>query len=191
MDCVEYLTHESEREQAKGKHLYPDSSVRANFDFRAELTVRAERRAKYGSAADRMTPAKEMEMHVLQDGWSVRECRAIDPLVYVDARDKLFKLRLDYLADQPPRASRINFYIDGDGGLGKGVLSEYIAQKMFPNYDKPYFVVGNDPRVAFDGYDGEPVIIWDDWRSYQFIKAFGRDGTFNIFDTHPRRYDPN
>ena len=79
MDCVEYLTRENPKEEAKGKYLYPDSAVRANFDFHAELTVRAERKAKYGSAADRMMPVKEMEIHVLQDGWSVRQSRAIAP----------------------------------------------------------------------------------------------------------------
>ncbi len=186
MDCVEYLTHESEKEQAKGKYLYPDDAIHANFDFRAELTVRAARRERYGSAADRMTPAKELQMHVLEDGWSVKRCSEEDPLTYVDVRDKLFKLRLDYLRNQPPCPARINLYVDGNGGLGKGVLSDYIAHKMFPNVEDPVFIAGNDPRVAFDGYDGEPVIIWDDWRSYQFFQAFGRGGTFNIFDTHPR-----
>jgi len=94
MDCVEYLTHENPKEEAKGKYLYPDSAVRANFDFHAELTVRAERKAKYGCAADRMMPVKEMEIHVLQDGWSVRQSVLSPPLVYVDVRAKLFKLCL-------------------------------------------------------------------------------------------------
>lgn len=186
LDCVEYLTHESEKEQAKGKHLYSDDEVHANFDFRAELIVRNERRAKYGPAADRLTPAKEMKLRVLKEGWSVRRCRDEDPLTYIEVRDQLPKLRLDYLLDQPPCPARINLYVDGNGGLGKGVLSDYIAHKMFPNVERPVFTVGNDARVAFDGYDGEPVIIWDDWRAYQFFEAFGRGGTFNIFDTHPK-----
>ncbi len=67
LDCVEYLTHESEKEQAKGKHLYSDDEVHANFDFRAELIVRNERRAKYGPAADGLTPAKEMKLRVLKE----------------------------------------------------------------------------------------------------------------------------
>ncbi|MEE8717220.1 MAG: hypothetical protein SOI24_09310 [Coriobacteriales bacterium] len=186
LDCVEYLTHENPKEQAKGKHRYDDSEVVASFDFRSELAVRAARREKYGSAADKISPADELKLHVMQDGWSVRRCRQEDPLNYIKVRDQLPKLRLDYLADQPPCPARINLYVDGNGGLGKGVLSDYIAHKMFPNVERPVFTVGNDPRVAFDGYDGEPVIIWDDWRSYQFFEAFGRGGTFNIFDTHPK-----
>jgi len=188
LDCVEYLTHESEKEQAKGKHRYDDSEVVANFDFRAELTVRAQRQAKYGhSAANRMSDADEMKLHVMQDGWTMKQCRDTDPLAYIKVRDSLPKLRLDYLLDQPPCPFRMNIYVDGKGGLGKNALCEYIAEKMFPNLEKPYFAVGNDGRVAFDGYDGEPVIIWDDWRAAQFITTFGRGGTFNIFDTHPRQ----
>ena len=187
LDCVEYLTHESEKEQAKGKHRYDDSEVIANFDFRAELTVRAQRQAKYGhSAANRMSDADEMKLHVLQDGWTMKRCEEEDPLTYTKVRSFLPALRLDFLQKQPPCPFRMNIYVDGDGGLGKGALCEYIAEKMFPNTEKPYFAVGNDPRVAFDGYDGEPVIIWDDWRAAQFITTFGRGGTFNIFDTHPR-----
>jgi len=188
LDCVEYLTHESAKEQAKGKYRYSDSEVVANFDFRAELTVRAQRQEKYGrDAANRMTASDEMKLHVMQDGWTMRECREKDPLTYIKVRDALPKLRLDYLLDQPPCPFRMNIYVDGLGGLGKGALCEYIAQKLFPDVEKPFFVVGNDARVAFDGYDGEQVIIWDDYRAAQFIKNFGRGATFNIFDTHPRQ----
>lgn len=34
VDLLRYLTHESEKEQAKGKHRYPDEKVIANFDWR-------------------------------------------------------------------------------------------------------------------------------------------------------------
>ena len=188
LDCVRYLTHENPAEQAKGKHLYNDSEVYANFAFRAELTVREQRQAKYGyDAANRMSAADEMKLHVLQDGWTIKHCIDADPLVYTKVRDALPKLRLDYLRDQSPCPFRMNIYVDGDGGLGKGALCEYIAQKLFPEVEKPYFTVGNDARVAFDGYDGEPVIIWDDYRAAHFIKNFGRGGVFNLFDTHPRQ----
>ena len=188
LDCVEYLTHESTKEQESGKHRYDDAEVFANFDFRAELTVRAQRQARYGySTANRMSATDEMKLRVMLDGWTMKQCRDSDPLVYIKVRDTLPKLRLDYLLDQPPCPFRMNIYVDGNGGLGKGALCEYIAQALFPEVEKPFFAVGNDVRVAFDGYDGEPVIIWDDYRAAQFIKNFGRGGVFNIFDTHPRQ----
>lgn len=100
MDCVEYLTHENPKEEAKGKYLYPDSAVRANFDFHAELTVRAERKAKYGCAADRMMPVKEMEIHVLQDGWSVRQSVLSPPPGICGRASQAFQaLSCDYLAN--------------------------------------------------------------------------------------------
>ena len=39
LDCVQYLTHEGEKQQQLGKRLYEDSEVKAKegFDFRREL----------------------------------------------------------------------------------------------------------------------------------------------------------
>lgn len=43
-DCCEYLTHENERQQEKGKYLYSDEEVKANFDFRALVNETIEKR---------------------------------------------------------------------------------------------------------------------------------------------------
>ena len=52
----------------KGRGAFLDCvEYHANFDFRAELIVRNERRAKYGPAADGLTPAKEMKLRVLKE----------------------------------------------------------------------------------------------------------------------------
>ena len=55
----------------------------------------------------------------------------------------------------------------------------------FDAYDRPYFSVGSDERVTFDGYDGEPAITWNDMRAVDFITRFGGTGTYRIFDPHP------
>lgn len=186
IDKVEYITHEHERQQALGKHLYDDSEIHANFDFRTAINNRVANRLKYGSKADKMTDGDILQLHVMQDGWSMRQCRLEDPLAYIKVRNKLPNLRLDYLLDQPPQPFRISIYVDGPGGLGKGSICQYIGERFFPNVEKPCFIVGNDPRVAFDGYDGEPVLIWEDYRAYKFIQNFSREGTFAIFDSHPK-----
>ncbi len=36
LDCVQYLTHETEKQQALGKHHYDDSEIARIFDFRAQ-----------------------------------------------------------------------------------------------------------------------------------------------------------
>lgn len=48
LDCVEYLTHEDDKQQDEGKYLYPDEEVKANFNFRKELIERKEKLLKYG-----------------------------------------------------------------------------------------------------------------------------------------------
>lgn len=39
--------------------------------------------------------------------------------------------------------------------------------------------------MSFQSYDGQPVIIWNDKRSRDFIMEFGRGETFDILDMHP------
>lgn len=186
IDKVEYLTHEHESQQSLGKYLYPDSEVRANFDFRAAINNRTALRLKYGKQADSMKPDMVMMMHVLQDGWSLAECENDDPITYARVRAKLPPLRADWLFKQAPVPFRMNIYVEGNGGAGKGTICQYIAEQLFPNVENPACWVGNDPKVAFDRYDGEPVLIWEDYRSEKLIDGFGREGTFAIFDTHPK-----
>ena len=117
----------------------------------------------------------------------MKQCREDDPLTFSKIRNTLPPLRLDYLMDAPPCPFRLNIYVDGPGGIGKSAFCEYIAQSLFSFVDDPFFHVGNDERVTFDGYDGEPVIIWDDMRAIDFIKHFGNNGTFRLFDPHPKK----
>lgn len=186
MDMVEYLPHETPKALEQNKTHYDYDLIHSNFDFPKALRDMQIARAKYGRNAKNMTEEDLMRMRVLKEGWTMRECMDDNPLVYAKIRSTLPPLRLDYLMRQEPCPFRINIYVDGDGGLGKNSLCEYLAQSLFPDVDRPYFAVGNDSRVVFDGYDGEPVIIWDDWRSADFIAHFSRKGAFNLLDSHPR-----
>ena len=194
MDGVEYLPHESPRAVEQHKTHYDDDEIHASpgFDFRKELADLQRHRARYGKRAGEMTPADTMRMHVLHDGWTMKQCRDDDPLTYSHIKSTLPPLRLDYLIDAPPCPFRINLYIDAGGGrirggVGKTSLCEYIAEAQFPASEDPFFTIGNDERVTFDGYDGQPVIIWDDMRAVDFIKQFGRNGTFRLLDPHPKK----
>lgn len=189
LDAVEYLPHESPRAVEQHKTHYEDDEIHASpgFDFRRELTDLQAHRAKFGKRAGEMTPADTMRMHVLQDGWTMKQCREDDPLTFAKIRGTLPPLRLDYLMDAPPCPFRLNIYVDGPGGIGKSSFCEYIAQAMFRASDDPFFVIGNDERVTFDGYDGQPCIIWDDMRVTDFIRQFGSNGAFRILDPHPKK----
>ncbi len=182
-DKVEYITHEHPKQQALGKYLYPDDEIKANFDFRKELNDRAMWFVKYGKK--KLSAGEKLLLHVLDDGWTRRQCEEADKIAYLKIASKIPLFRYDYLSKQPPVPLRINIYIDGNSGLGKTTFSEAIASSIFQGMDNPYFVIGNDERVTFDGYDGEPCIIWNDMRVTDFIKRFSPQGTYKILDSHP------
>lgn len=182
LDCVAYLTHEGEKEQAKGKHLYADEEIKANFDFRTELIQREEKKLKYNGD---LSPKDQMRYDVLYGGKTLRDCRKADHLAYMNDCQTLEKLRHRYLTEVAPMPSfRINFYIDGDGGMGKNTAAKLLAKVLCPNDEKPYFEVGAT-GVAFQHYDGEKVVIWNDKRASGFIADFGREGVFDMLDMHP------
>jgi hypothetical protein len=78
--------------------------------------------------------------------------------------------------------------MSGNGGDGKGLLAKAIARSLFPQFEDPrdvYFEVGSEKNL-FDGYDGQPVIIWNDFRGQDLLSALGSRGdVFNVFDSHP------
>ena len=178
LDKVQYLTHELQTD----KHHYDDSEVKANFGWRAELAKREENRIKYGrdlSAKDRM------EYDVLYNGKTIKACWEEDPILYKDNCEKLDKLRLRYLSMQAPPKTRINFYISGKGGMGKGLMSKGLARSLFPllkDDEEIFFEVGAE-GTTFEGYDGQPVIIWNDCRAIALIHKLGdRGNVFDVFD---------
>lgn len=184
LDCVEYETHEDEKQQKLGKHKYEDSEVVSNFDWRKELDTRAERMAKYGMD---LSPKQALRHKVLYEGMTIREVEEQYPTEYTEDATTLDKFRGKYLCERAPMpAFRISYYIDGPGGIGKNVASKALARSLFPDVpdDRLYFEVGGG-NVAFDGYDGQPVVIWNDRRAAGFIGTFGREETFDIFDPHP------
>lgn len=182
---VRYLTHEDEKQRLKGKYRYDDAEVCANFDWREMLDKLESELLKYGrklSARDRF------RYDVLYNGMTLRECELADRVNYMHDFDRLKKLRMEYINKQKPPTTRINYYVCGRGGIGKGLICRAIARSLFPqmeNDDDIFHVVGAE-GVALDGYDGQPVIIWDDCRAKDLYKKLGgRGNVFNVFDTHP------
>lgn len=192
LDKVAYLTHESEKEQAKGKYRYPDDEVYANFDWRAKIDERSMNKVKYGKQD--VTPKDRMRYAVLREGKTLRECEEENPLLFAEDIEKLKKLRGQYLMSCDPPMYRVNFFVQGDGGMEKGLLCRALARSLFPNLtedDEIFFVVGAN-GVGFEGYDGQPVIIWNDKRSYELVKMLGGVGNvFDVFDTFPTKSKQN
>lgn len=191
LDCVEYLTHESEKQQLLKKHRYEDSEVKASFDFREALQKRAERKLKYGKD---LSDKDAMFQDVLLYGKTLIQCVEEDPLIYAENESKLKRLRLDYITRQTPPKTRINYYITGRGGLGKRLCSISLARNLFPDIahdDELFFEVGAN-NATFEGYDGQPVVIWNDCRAIELLTILGgRGNVFNVLDTHPSKVRQN
>lgn len=191
LDCVEYLTHEAPKQQAAGKHRYEDTEVHANFEWRKLLDERALSRAKYGQEVDRKT---DLRLKVLNGELSLRDVKKEYVLNYFQDYAMLTKLRMEYISHATPPKVRHNYYICGGGGVGKGVASILLAHALYPNIedeDDLLFRVGAE-GTTFEGYDGQPVIIWDDCRSSDLLKKLGSRGNiFNVFDTSPHRQAQN
>lgn len=191
LDCVEYLTHESAKQQELGKHRYEDSEVIANFDFREALDKRNDNKAKYGKDLDEK---QQMMYDVLYLGKTLRQCMRQDELLYMELFEKLQKLRLQYISHQRPPKTRLNYYICGKGGVGKGLISRALARSMYPQYedDEDIFFEVGAKGAPFEGYDGQPVIIWNDRRAFDLLQELnGRGNVFNVFDTHPTKQRQN
>lgn len=201
MDCVEYLTHERDEQQAKGKHRYEDSEVHANFDWRSELVKIQERRLKTGRD---LTPKEHLRLRVLEEGLSLRQAREEDPVAYVNDDVALQRLRLKFVSTVMPLPRyRENYYIQGAGGYGKGALSRALARQLVARdktveemrnmSDEEIFFVVGDKKTTFEGYDGQPVIIWSDCRGSEMLARFGfdRGQLFKTLDKIPEMVRQN
>lgn len=192
LDCIQYLTHESSEQQALGKHRYSDEEVKANFDFRTELDAREERKIKYGKD---LSKKEEFRYRVLYEGLTLRQLVAEDPLAYQDDYRTLDTLRHKYISTTAPMpTTRINFYVCGKGGVGKGIITRAIARAIYPEIkdDEDVFFEVGAKGSPFEGYDGQPVLIWHDRRAVDLLNELhGRGNVFNVFDSHPTRQKQN
>lgn len=175
IDCVEYLGHSDIKQELKGKYIYDKAEVKSNFDWETEVTEMVLRKTKYEKA---LSQADFLKNEVLYSGMRIFDVMDRYPTIYQKEQTVFDRLRMRYLvtrAELPPR--RINFYIEGKTGYGKDTMAYSIARALYPNLvgkydDAIYFEIGGN-KVTFDGYDGQPVIIWSEFRADTFVNALG------------------
>lgn len=186
-DCLYYLTHEGEKEQAAGKHLYSRDLVKSNFKWQDILRQSKDMLAGYGQE---LNIRDFLRTKVRYEGYSIERLMAEFPDYKVDIMNDeqvLKKCRKEYIDHIPIPSYRINYYIEGPtGGIGKGIACRALAHSLYPELEdfECFFEVGGK-NVSFEGYNGQPVIIWNDWRAQDFLQQFNRGGTFDLLDSHP------
>lgn len=187
IENVYYLTHSDDKSKAMGKHEYPSNAVYSNFNWQAEVESMVLRKVKY----ERPLSLKEyIKNAVLYEGMTIGEVIDRYPTLYREELTVFQRLRLEYInrtAPMPP--FRVNYYVFGGSGSGKDVLAHTIAKMLFPNLkydDDIYFEIGSH-KVSFSGYDGQPVIIWSEFRADTFLKVFnGYEGVLSTLDVVPK-----
>lgn len=178
LDLVEYLTHENPKQQQAGKHLYDDSEVHASkgWDWRSDLEEHKEERLEKGLSKSLKRRKKEAALNITLGKWDLEDVYSNDPELW--SMDGVMKhlqaLRADWLTRQTPPGQVINIYISGNGGSGKDVMATILARCLNPGAKHPYFTVGGE-NVSFETYDGEEVIIWEDFRAYSMLEACRKD----------------
>ena len=182
------------KQQEQGKYRYDDAEVKANFDFRTAIDKRTEQKIKFGRD---LNEKDEIRYKVLNEGYTINQLKKDNPLAYQNDYSTLDKFRLKYISEhQTPPKIRLNLYICGRGGAGKGLLSRAIARELgerlgFTDDRDIFFEVGAK-GVPFEGYDGQPIIIWNDRRAEDLLEELnGRGNLFNVFDTFPTKTRQN
>lgn len=176
-DCVAYLTHEKFPERG----TYPDEAVHANFDWRAFVSE------TYSSGGGRRKIVEGWISCIMRGDMSLDDCREIDSVLYIDALPKLRNAQNEYLRALPAPSVRLNFCITGESSMGKSTLAKALARSLCPGMrDRDCYHVVGSVKTPFDGYKGQPVVIWDDARPLSLLETLGgRDNLFRVLDSHP------
>lgn len=189
-DCLLYLTHEDEKSAKLGKYRYPDEDI--HFYSKNGESFRGYLDSKLNANNDPLS-RDSIRLKVLYEGLSITELRRDFPEAYNNDMEALIKRRGDYLKHASPPPYRINIYIEGAAGTGKSVMSTALAKALVDPYDErnEFEVIGRvsgEDSVSFENYDGQDVVIWDDFRSNEILGAVGgkRGEVFKMFSTNPK-----
>ena len=196
LDSVEYLTHEHEKQQGLGKYRYDDSEIITSAsaaDWRERLNSRKVDEEKYGVGKNKK---QKFIIDVSEYGMTLNQCYNdpnLDGDEYISWLGSLQKARQEYLtrkADLPN--TRINVYVFGAGGTGKDVFCEALSHALYPYFNDIrdiMFGIG-DGNSTFDGYDGQPVLVWSDFRASHF-QHLGKRITLTVLEPHPKHQGGN
>lgn len=123
---LRYLTHEAPNEQAKGKHRYDDSEVRANFDWRAVVDAHFSR-----SREQPTNTLSQIKLDLLNGRTSLAQVREQHQLIYADHHSRLGKLEADWRETAQLLAAALNYEDEaGDLDLNRIAALKSLADQL-------------------------------------------------------------
>lgn len=206
-----YLTHITLQAMDDGKFEYDPSEVKG-LQFPKEVQY-----AEFSTYEDFAHAYLEgtfitdvTAKDVLQGRITPGELMKKDPEYFLKHETMIRRARINYNNSKPTPSTLFNFFVGAgssdregsQGRIGKGIMCKALALShlagMFPNIDftdmtddeltrKGYIFWAGGAGVPFQGYDGQPIVIWEDCRAYELVKAFGGiNNVFKSLDTHPK-----
>ena len=126
---------------------------------------------------------------------------------YLDYEARFLKARHEYIRTKFEMKPRINYFIEGESGVGKSTVARMLAlalgKQVFAKElnqanheehdftkDEMFLEVG-ERKVRFDAYEYQPTLIWNDVRSQDLLNEFGREGVLNLLELNPIKRNYN
>lgn len=199
IDMVEYMTHRLHPDKAP----YDESAIDSNVDVH-ELLLEVDKKRKLVVKYAKTTEDIQVYCDKIADGsMSLDEVRAEVGGYTFSKNERAFRTNRAYFLEKVCHLPdyRGNYYISGDSGEGKGVLSTDLACSLVGvprkgmtasgeaiSLEDYIFFVSADERggISFDGYDGQGVIVWEDITGEGVCKALGGvKSTLQALEVHP------
>ncbi len=185
LDNILYIPHRSNEAVEEGKTEYDDELFWFSFDYKEALREREESLQKYGCKS--LGLLEKWTHDVMFEGKKLKECEEEDWLLFSKHMKKLKELRSYYLREYAPIPfPKFTFYIEAVnavGGEGKSLCTRSLAKVLaHQKYGAPinvpfdklsdYIYVIGDSKVAVQHYDGQPIVIFNDFKAGDLLSAF-------------------
>ena len=210
-NILAYLTHITPEAMSDGKFEYDPKEVKG---IRFPEIDQYEHFVTYEDFANAYLEGKLAfeftAKDVLLGKITPQELMHKDPDYFLKHEPMIRRARINYNNNKPTPNYLFNYFVGvGDssiegsqGRIGKGLMCKLLALShlamMFPNINfdtmtnddlitKGYIYWAGGAGVAFQDYDGQPIIIWEDCRAEDLIKTFGSiNNVYKTLDTHPK-----
>lgn len=202
-DCMDYLVHRKQPD----KHPYDPNTVISDLDYPKWIdnrTVKEVLHEKYHISTEDMN---DILNEVALNGLTLKKAEDMVSTPIFLRNQKLFRdARNKYIYEHVPMPTpRMVFYIDSDGrsGAGKSVLTRAFCKQLAQtDYGaditktmdelKEYIYKAGKKGVAWQKYDGQPIVYIDDRNAGSMLKEFGgHEGVKNLLDLFPQKDSEN